>query len=226
MAVKAKGRGGLRVASGVKQRVARILAKLETAIPHPRVELTHESPLQLLVATILSAQCTDERVNQVTPRLFSRYPRPLDYARADPAELEAMIRPTGFYRSKARSLIALGQALHERFGDAVPRTMDELTTLPGVGRKTANVLLGACFGEPAVVVDTHVKRVAQRLALTMSDDPDVIEQDLQRLLPPDQWTSGSHRLLLHGRYTCLARNPKCERCPIYEECRWEGKRRR
>ena len=212
--------------AGTKARLARILAKLERAIPNARVELNYASPLQLLVATILSAQCTDERVNQVTPMVFRRYPNAAAYAEADPGELEAMIKPTGFYKSKAKSLVGCGKALVERFGGQVPRTMEELVTLPGVGRKTANVILGACFGQPAVVVDTHVTRVAQRLALTRADEADVIEQDLQRLMPKEWWTRGSQRLLLHGRYTCLARKPKCDQCAIYDECRWEGKQRR
>jgi endonuclease III len=190
------------------------------------VELDHRNPLQLLIATILSAQCTDQRVNQVTPALFRRYTEAADYAKADPSELETIIMPTGFYKSKARSLMGTGKMLLERFGGKVPQTMEELVQLPGVGRKTANVLLGNCFGQPAVVVDTHVKRVAHRLGLTESEDPEVIEQDLQRVMPVDQWTSGSERLLLHGRYVCVAKRPKCEQCPIYSDCVWEGKRPR
>jgi endonuclease-3 len=190
------------------------------------VELDHGTPLQLLVATILSAQCTDQRVNQVTPLLFSRYPSAGDYATADVREIESLIRPTGFYKSKSRSLIACGRALAERFGGQVPSTMEELGTLPGVGRKTANVILGACFDKAAVVVDTHVARVAQRLDLADSADPDEIESTLQALWPERLWTSGSQRLLLHGRYVCLARAPQCDRCAVYAECRWEGKRPR
>ena len=190
------------------------------------MELHYRSPWELLVATILSAQCTDQRVNQVTPALFERYRRPADYARANRAELEAMIRSTGFYKSKANHLIECAKAVVERFGGEVPRTMDELTTLPGVGRKTANVILGNAFGQPAIVVDTHVKRVAARLGLTMSRDPDRIEQDLQRVIPKPQWTEGSQQLLLHGRYVCLARKPKCGECVIYKDCPWEGKPRR
>jgi endonuclease-3 len=206
-----------------KRRAARILRGLKREIPAARVELAHTSPLELLIATILSAQCTDQRVNQVTPALFRRYRRAADYARADPAELEAMIKSTGFYKSKARSIMACARTLDERFGGQVPGTMEQLVTLPGVGRKTANVILGACFQQPAVVVDTHVIRVSQRLALSGSDDPEQIERDLQRLLPVRDWTSGSQRLLLHGRYVCLARRPKCLECAIYEECPWEGK---
>jgi endonuclease III len=195
-------------------------------MPNAKVELDHRNPLQLLIATILSAQCTDRRVNQVTPTLFRRYTEAADYAKADPSELETIIMPTGFYKSKTRSLIGTGKMLLERFGGKVPKTMDELVQLPGVGRKTANVLLGNCFDQPAVVVDTHVKRVAHRLGLTVSEDPELIEQELQRVIPLQQWTSGSELLLLHGRYVCVAKRPKCEQCPIYAECPWEGKRPR
>jgi endonuclease III len=195
-------------------------------MPNAKVELDHRNPLQLLIATILSAQCTDRRVNQVTPALFRRYTEAADYAKADPSELETIIMPTGFYKSKTRSLIGTGKMLLERFGGKVPKTMDELVQLPGVGRKTANVLLGNCFDQPAVVVDTHVKRVAHRLGLTVSEDPELIEQELQRVIPLQQWTSGSELLLLHGRYVCVAKRPKCEQCPIYAECPWEGKRPR
>jgi endonuclease-3 len=195
-------------------------------MPNAKVELNHRNPLELLIATILSAQCTDQRVNEVTPALFRRYTNAADYAKADPSELETIIMPTGFYKSKTRSLIGTGRMLLERFGGKVPQTMEELVQLPGVGRKTANVLLGNCFGQPAVVVDTHVKRVAHRLGLTQSQDPEVIEQDLQRVMPLDEWTSGSERLLLHGRYVCVAKRPKCEQCAVYSDCSWEGKRPR
>jgi endonuclease-3 len=206
-----------------RRRLARIIDKLEKAIPVARVELDHRSPLELLVATILSAQCTDQRVNQVTPELFRRYPLARDYAGARAAELEALIRPTGFHQSKARSLIACGKALSEHFGGQVPETMEELISLPGIGRKTANVILGNCFGKPAIVVDTHVKRVAGRLALTTSADPAMIERDLQHLMPPERWTVASQRLLLHGRYVCLARWPHCGECPISADCPSVGK---
>lgn len=216
--------GTVAVSDGTaKRRALRILHALDEAIPDARVELSHHDPLELLIATILSAQCTDQRVNQVTPALFARYRSAGDYARANPAELEAMIRTTGFFKSKARNLIASGKALVAQFHGNVPATMEELVTLPGVGRKTANVILGACFGRPAVVVDTHVKRVSNRLRLASSEDPDKIEASLQALLPAQRWTSGSQRLLLHGRYVCLARRPRCERCPIYNLCDWEGK---
>ncbi len=204
-------------------RVSRILSALAQANPVPRVELQYRSPFQLLLATILSAQCTDQRVNQVTPGLFRRYPTAGDCARAEQVELERLIKSTGFFKSKARNIIGCCRALVERFGGDVPDTMEALVSLPGVGRKTANVVLGNCFGKPAVIVDTHVKRVAQRLDLTASDDPDRIEEDLQRLMPPDEWTPGSQRLLLHGRYVCVARSPKCRDCPIDRLCRWKGK---
>ncbi len=209
-----------------KVRIQRILAALEITIPAAEVELEATNPLELLVATILSAQCTDDRVNMVTPVLFARYRSAADYAKADQNELETLVRSTGFFKTKARNIIACGRALVERFDGKVPGDMDSLTTLPGVGRKTANVILGNYFGQPAVVVDTHVKRVANRLHLTTSQDPVEIEYDLQRILPQPQWTKGAQRLLLHGRYVCQARTPKCESCVIYADCLWEGKRPR
>ena len=206
-----------------KRRLARMLTALRATSPAMKVELDHRTPWELLVATILSAQCTDQRVNQVTPNLFRRYQQPRDYASADPTELEALIRPTGFFKTKARNLIHCAKAVAGQFQGEVLDTMEALTTLPGVGRKTANVLLGNAFEKPAIVVDTHVKRVAGRLDLTRHTDPEKIELDLQRLLPADQWTEGSQRLLLHGRYICLARTPKCQHCPIYADCHWKGK---
>ena len=206
-----------------KTRIARILAALRTSVPNMKVELDHRNPWELLVATILSAQCTDQRVNQVTPALFRRYRRPHDYAGASAAELEALIRPTGFFKTKASNLIRCAKAVTQQFHGQVPDTMETLTTLPGVGRKTANVILGNAFRKPAVVVDTHVKRVAGRLQLTGHTDPAKIELDLQELLPEEQWTEASQRLLLHGRYVCLARRPKCPDCALYADCHWEGK---
>ena len=206
-----------------QSRVLRILGTLQQSIPAAKVELDHRSAWELLVATILSAQCTDQRVNQVTPELFRRYRCPSDYAQARLADLEALIRSTGFFKSKAKHLVACGQAVTERFHGQVPATMEELTTLPGVGRKTANVILGNAFGKPGIVVDTHVKRVSKRLGLTTSDDPERIEQDLQQRIPESQWTSASQRLLLHGRYVCLARTPRCAQCVISSLCHWKGK---
>lgn len=205
-------------------RVLRILKALERSLKSAKIELAHGNPLELLIATILSAQCTDQRVNQVTPALFRRYRCAKDYAEAEPAELEALIRPTGFFKSKARHIAACGKALEQRFGGQVPDNMEALVTLPGVGRKTANVMLGSWFGKPAVVVDTHVKRVANRLGLASSQDPDTIERALQQAIPRRLWTVGTQRLLLHGRYVCLARSPQCNRCAIYTDCAWEGRR--
>ncbi len=203
---------------------ARVLKLLNEEFPDPKPALQYETPFQLLVATILSAQCTDERVNQVTRGLFARYRTAEDYAGAKPAALEKEIRATGFYKAKARNLIRCGQALVGRVGGKVPRTMEELVTLPGVGRKTANVVLGNCFGVPSVVVDTHVKRVSRRLGLVDTDDPEKIETALQRVFPETAWTRGSHQLLLHGRHICQARVPKCPECRLNSLCPWEGKR--
>lgn len=191
------------------------------AIIHPdaHCELDFGSPLELAVATILSAQCTDERVNQVTPKLFARYPDAAAYAGADRTEMEELIRPTGFFRNKTDSLIRLGQALVERHGGEVPGTLAELVALPGVGRKTANVILGNAFGKnEGVVVDTHVTRLANRLGLTTQSDPVKIEADLARLVPRDRWTMLSHLLIEHGRRVCEARSPKCEICPLADIC--------
>jgi endonuclease-3 len=212
--------GSARTQDARASRIAKILSE---TIPVAQMELVHRSPWELLVATILSAQCTDQRVNQVTPHLFKRYPTPQALARARSTELEAVIKPTGFYRSKAKSLIGAAQAVVERFDGQVPTVMKDLISIPGVGRKTANVLLGTAFGKPAVVVDTHVKRVAYRLALTKSEDPDQIERDLQGIFAQAEWTQASQRLLLHGRYVCLARTPRCRECRLYEVCRWKGK---
>lgn len=209
-----------------RARAARIFSALRRSMPAPQVELRHRTPLQLLIATILSAQCTDQRVNQVTPALFRRYRTAGDYAAADRTELERLIKSTGFFKSKARNIIGCCRTLIERFNEAVPGTMEALVTLPGVGRKTANVVLGNHFGKPAVIVDTHVKRVSQRLGLSASDDPDRIEQDLQQLMPPREWTPVSQRILLHGRYVCLARSPKCRECGIVNLCHWKGKQPR
>ena len=207
----------------VRTRAGRILKRLRTHSPNALVELSYTNPFELLVATILSAQCTDERVNRVTPSVFAAYPGARELARASQTRLEALIKSTGFYRSKAQHLVKCSQALVERFGGAVPGTMEELTSLSGIGRKTANVMLGACFGVPSIVVDTHVKRVANRLHLTQNTDPTKIEFDLQAVWPARDWIEGSQRILLHGRYVCLARKPQCAACVLYEDCHWEGK---
>ncbi len=209
--------------SDYRKRLREIAKTLQRTMPSPKMELDHRSPWELLVATILSAQCTDQRVNQVTPSLFRHYRRPAELAAAHLPELEQLIRSTGFFKNKAKHLVACGKAVTERFGEQVPRTMEELITLPGVGRKTANVILGTAFSQPSIVVDTHVKRVAKRLGLTRSDNPDLVEQDLQLLLPKSQWTAVSQRLLLHGRYVCLARKPQCATCPVYRHCPWKEK---
>lgn len=207
----------------LKTRAARILSALRKSISDLKVELNHRTPWELLVATILSAQCTDQRVNEVTPDLFLRYNRPRDMAKAKPSELEALIRKTGFFKTKANNLIRCATVVTDQFKEQVPDSMDALTALPGVGRKTANVILGNAFGKPAIVVDTHVKRVAGRLKLSSQGDPTNIELDLQQLFAPAQWTEASQRLLLHGRYVCMARLPKCRECVLYADCPWEGK---
>jgi endonuclease-3 len=181
-------------------------------------ELDFADPFQLLVATVLSAQTTDERVNSVTPAVFARYPTAADLAAADPDELEAMIRPTGFFRSKARSLTGLGQGLADRYGGRVPAAMEDLVTLPGVGRKTANVVRSVGLGLPGFPVDTHVNRLTRRLGLTASDDPVKIELEVGSLLPEREWGSFSLRLILHGRRVCVSRRPRCHQCVLADFC--------
>lgn len=196
-------------------RAREILSRLARAYLAPRCALDHDGAFQLLVATILSAQCTDERVNMVTPALFRRFPGPREMAAADPLELEELIRSTGFYRNKTKSILGASARLVEAYGGRVPRTMEELLTLPGVARKTANVVLGTAFGiNEGVVVDTHVQRLAQRMGLTKEHDPVKVEQDLMGLFPREEWTDLSHRLILHGRQVCNARLPRCEACVL------------
>jgi endonuclease-3 len=185
-----------------------------------RVALDFEGPLQLLVATILSAQCTDERVNQVTPALFARFPDARAYAGADPAELERMIHSTGFFRQKARSIQTACREIVERHGGEVPEGMAELTALPGVGRKTANVIRGGAWGHPGITVDTHVRRLSRRLGLTDQQDPEKIERELNTLLPKKDWFDFSSRLIFHGRRVCNARRPACGACPLTDLCRY------
>lgn len=199
-------------------RARRILSGLKRAYPEAACALRHRNPLELFVATVLSAQCTDERVNQVTPALFARCRRPEDYLALGPAELEAMIRPTGFYRAKAKSILGACRVLVEEFGGEMPRTMEELLRLPGAGRKTANVVLGEAFGVPGITVDTHVQRLSGRLGLTAETDPVKIEFALMPLFPRRDWTRLSHLLIHHGRACCVARRPACERCPLSAEC--------
>ena len=202
----------------MKNKISKIQEILDREFPEPRCELNHSNPLELLIATILSAQCTDQRVNQVTDRLFKSYRRPEDYAKADPIELSEVIRPTGFFNNKTRNIIGCCQALVDRFEGKVPKTMEALVSLPGVGRKTASVILGHCFGQPAIVVDTHVLRVSRRLELTLSDKADVVEQDLARMIPKDRWTRFSSQLLLHGRTICKAKKPSCSSCEMKPIC--------
>ncbi|MFN2463597.1 MAG: endonuclease III [Candidatus Dormibacteria bacterium] len=192
--------------------------RLEAAYPVPECALFHKSPLQLLVATILSAQCTDERVNMVTPGLFARYPDAASFAMADPAELEMIIQSTGFFRAKTKSIIGCTQALMDRFGGEVPRRMEDLVTLPGVGRKTANVVLGVAFGLPGFAVDTHVMRLTARLGLTRHTDPVKIEYEVTANLPPQRWADFGMRLILHGRQVCQARKPNCPACVLHDFC--------
>jgi len=199
-------------------RARRVIRGLKKLYPDADCALAHSNPLELLVATILSAQCTDDRVNQVTPALFREYPDAKAYAKADQAVLETRIKSTGFFRNKARSLVALGQALTERHGGEVPDNMDELVELPGVGRKTANVILGTWFGQPAITVDTHVTRLSHRLGLSRHKDPVKIEFDLQALFPKKDWTSASHALIWHGRRVCKARTPACHDCGLNRDC--------
>jgi endonuclease-3 len=201
------------------ERVKAILKSLDEAYPAATCALKHENAFQLLISTILSAQCTDERVNMVTPGLFKRYPSPEAFAYANPKDIENEIRSTGFYRNKTKSIIGASKKLVGEFRSEVPRTMDELLTLPGVARKTANVVLGCAFQIAAgVVVDTHVQRLSLRLDLTKNTDPKKIETDLMNILPQDRWILFSHQLIWHGRRICQARNPKCIECNLEKLC--------
>jgi endonuclease-3 len=205
------------------KRVKDIIKILTKGIPDTKIALTFSSPLELLIATILSAQCTDVRVNEVTATLFKKYRSAKDYAQADLSELEQDIRPTGFYRNKAKSIQKCCQELVGRFGSEVPKTLEEMVTLPGVGRKTANVILGNAFGIPGIVVDTHVHRVSQRIGLTKKDDPVKIEFDLMEVVPKEEWTHFSNLLIWHGRRTCGARKPLCDSCAILKLCDYGSK---
>ena len=224
----AKGRSAKKAAKALKQdrpagtdpkRVAAILAKLDEAYPNATCELNHNNAFQLLMATILSAQCTDVRVNQVTETLFRKYPDAKAFAYATPTELQQEIRPTGFFRNKTKSVMGASQGILENFGGEVPRTMEEILTLPGVARKTANVVLGTAYGIPSgIVVDTHVQRIANRLDLTRNEDPKKIEQDLMQVIPKDKWILFSHQIIWHGRRICQARKPKCMDCNLESLC--------
>jgi endonuclease III len=201
-----------------RQHALQTLARLEQAYPEAHCALRHRSPWQLLVATILSAQCTDTRVNQVTPRLFARFPEPRDLAAADPGDLEELIRSIGFFRIKARNLINCARQIMDEHGGSVPRTLTALVKLPGVGRKTANVLLGNAFGIPGMVVDTHVGRVARRLGWVSARQPEAVEKELCDLLPRGKWTQTAHVLIFHGRQCCRAQTAWCSKCPVQACC--------
>jgi endonuclease III len=216
--MKAKTRGRRRL-RGAVARAPEILTRLRAAYPDARCALDHQNAFELLCATILSAQCTDARVNLVTPALFAAYPTPAALARASQADVEEIIKSTGFFRNKARSLIGMAQALVADYGGEVPRTMEELCVLPGVGRKTANVILGNAYGiNEGITVDTHVARLARLLGLTSQDDPAKIEQDLMPLFPRDHWGLLSHLLIFHGRQVCIARRPRCGECVLSDLC--------
>ena len=223
MSPKPAARAKRRDVAALKRRARRLLPILEQLYPDARVMLDFKTPLQLLIATILAAQCTDERVNQITPALFRRYRTAQDLAEADPAELEEMIRPTGFFRSKARSIMGCCRQIVEGHDGQAPRTMEELTALPGVGRKTANIILWNAFGIPGLAVDTHVSRVANRIGLAASDDPDTIEAQLCELFPRERWGIVTHLIGFHGRKTCFARKPNCPACTIRSLCDYPAK---
>jgi endonuclease-3 len=219
---KARGRTAIEDPQALESRARKIAGLLAREYPDARCMLVHENPFELLIATILAAQCTDDRVNSVTPGLFRRFPDPGSMAAAAVEELEEMVRSTGFFHSKARSIRSAAEALASR-SSGFPQTLEELVAIPGVGRKTANVVLGTCFGLPAIIVDTHMRRVAQRLGLTLSETPDVIETDLQKLLPGDGWTRFSHGMTFHGRRRCAARKPDCPSCVLRALCPWQEK---
>ncbi len=206
------------------KRLAAILDELDKLYPAATCALRHRDAWELLVATILSAQCTDKRVNEVTPELFRKYPAVRDFAAADPAVLAQDIRPTGFYNNKAKAIVGAARRILSAFGGKVPRTMEEMLTIPGVARKTANVVLGTAYGIPSgIVVDTHVQRVARRLGLTREKDPVKIERDLMALIPQEKWIVFAHQLILHGRTLCAARRPRCAACPLNRLCYAEDK---
>jgi endonuclease-3 len=206
-----------------RKRVLEIIKALSKEIPDSKIALKYSNPFELLIATILSAQCTDVKVNEVTKELFKKRRSPKDYAEANLTELEKDIRPTGFYRNKARAIQKCCQELVGRFGGKVPNSLEALVTLPGVGRKTANVILGNAFGIPGIVVDTHVHRVSRRIGLTKNDDPVKIEFDLMEIVPKEEWTHFSNLLVWHGRKTCVARKPLCGICVIVKRCDYGSK---
>lgn len=208
-----------RAPKGKGAQPAEVAARLAAAIPNPRIDLDFENPWQLLIATILSAQSTDAMINKITPELFRAYPTPQKLAKADPDHLEQLVKSSGFFRNKARAIRAASAIVVEKFAGAVPRTMDEITEIPGVARKTGNVVLGCALGvNEGILVDTHVSRVAPRLGLTRKVTPEEIEHDLCKHFPRDEWNRVGLRLQLHGRYTCFAKDPDCPRCPLNEIC--------
>jgi endonuclease III len=208
-----------KTASQRRERVAEILRRLDKMYPGATCALHHRNPWELLVATILSAQCTDKRVNEVTPGLFAKYPTPRDFAAVKPEVLANDIRSTGFFNNKAKSIVGAAQKVISDFGGQVPKTMEEMLTIPGAARKTANVVLGTAYGiASGIVVDTHVQRIARRLDLTQQTDPRKIEQDLQKIIPKEKWVLFSHQLILHGRALCQARAPKCAQCDLNSIC--------
>ncbi len=203
------------------EHIDKILETLKRHYPDANdTSLDYQDPFELLIATILAAQSTDKQVNKITPALFEKFPRPRDMAQAPITELEEAIRSTGFFRNKAKSIKQCAQHLVEQFGSQVPQNIDALTSLPGVGRKTANVVLGNAFGKDAIIVDTHMKRIASRLGLTTNANPDKIEKDLQQILPQGSWTDFSHKIIAFGRTICLGRNPKCGQCSLLSWCRY------
>mgnify|MGYP002719370475 FL=1 len=208
----------LSAASAPELRAPEVNRRLAQEYPDARCALDYDSPLQLLIATVLSAQCTDERVNSVTPELFARYPEAADYAAAQRSDLESILRPLGFQRAKAGHLLGIGEKLVADFQGQVPRNVKELTSLPGVGRKTALVVLGNAFGIPGLTVDTHFGRLMQRLGLTGEKTPVKIERDIAKLVPEEEWTMFSHRVIFHGRQVCHARTPECEACVLRDMC--------
>ncbi len=213
-----------RISSALRQRAVRILDLLEQAHPEARCALDYRNPFELSVATILSAQCTDERVNQVTPVLFSRFPTPIALAEASLPEVERIIRSTGFFRAKASSIVGFARGLVEKYSGEVPRTLAALVTLPGIGRKTANVVAGHAYGvNEGIAVDTHVLRVTNRLGLVDSRDPIEVEARLMELVPRERWTRTTDLFIFHGRKICDARRPECGRCPVFPHCRWEDR---
>jgi endonuclease-3 len=216
--MKRKSDKGVSPSPVLKGRAGRVLKKLAELYPDAHCALHHDNPLQLLVATILSAQCTDVRVNLVTPALFARYPDARAFAAADPRELQEYIHSTGFFRNKAKNIIACCRKLVERHGGQVPGTLEELVQLDGIGRKTANVVLGDAFDVPGITVDTHVGRLSRRLGLTTHADPKKVERDLMALIPRKHWTAFSHGMIFHGRQVCHARKPRCETCALKRVC--------